>query len=138
MVDEEFVLYLKWKDNKSEIFDVGYLAQIQNQFYFMIDKKEDSKINANGNNAFEKGFITIPGFKLGKIYVSPEVFDFFKYRMSNDKSKTVYERLIDKNNLSNIDSFYLEPVQEGEAEEEKKKLLKKYKEQIDAEKDVER
>ena len=115
---EDYIFYLKWEDRK-----VGYFARIEENFYLLISKMDNAK------SAYESGFIGLPGFVPGQIYKTPELFEFFKNRIEDEKSGDVYSELIKYNGTSHIDSFSLEEVSELLEEKQKEALKVAYKHQ---------
>lgn len=52
----EKVFYVTWDDNLKNQYRVGFLAQIDENYYLVIKKQKDAE------SAYEKGFIGIPRF----------------------------------------------------------------------------
>lgn len=129
MNNRDYVFYLNWDDKDKNTFKVGYLAQIEEEFYFVIRSREKEKTE---NSAYDKGFIGIPGFRAGEIYKSKELFDFFKNRILNKYSKTPCKELAETKGKSMIDSFYLEEIEEFE--KQKRLLLEAYEKQEESKK----
>ena len=99
---------------------VGYLAQIDSSFYFVISSEK------NAESAYENGFIGIPGFKPGEIYKSHELFDFFKNRILDKDSNDPCKELAQSKGISNVDSFSLEQVSELLVNKQKETLIEAY------------
>ena len=117
----DYIFYLNWEDTIKNIRKVGYLANIENEFYLLISGEK------NAQTAYANGFIGIPGFRSGEIYKSSELFLFFKNRILNKEIENPCEELLKNEGKSMIDSFSLEEVPEGIAEKKKEALLEAYK-----------
>lgn len=119
--NKDYIFYLNWEDNMKNMRKVGYLAQIEKEFYLLVIGME------KGKTAYDNGFIGIPGFKTDEIYKSEELFSFFQNRILDKDSKNPCEELLKNEGKSMIDSFSLEEVPEGIAEKKKEALLEAYK-----------
>lgn len=128
MENKDYIFYLNWDDSEKRNFRVGYLAQIEDDFYFVIRSKEQSGKESNPN-PYDNGFIGVPGFRTGEIYKSNELFDFFKNRILDKNSKNPCKELSETRAISMIDSFYLEEFQGELADNQKRILIKAYEEQ---------
>ena len=117
---KDYIFFLNWEDNMKNIRKVGYLANIEKEFYLLI-----SDI-ANAKTAYDNGFIGIPGFRAGEIYKSSELFSFFKNRILDKESDDPCGELLKNEGKSMVDSFSIEKVPEILAERQKKILLKAY------------
>lgn len=128
MSSKDFVFYLNWEDREKNAFKVGFIAQIEKEFYLLI--KSDEKDREDERSAYDRGFIGIPGFRPGEIYKSSRLFDFFRNRILDKDSQDLRSEL-SKNNgsRSSIDSFYLELVSEISEDKQKERLLEAYKTQ---------
>lgn len=128
-MNKDYMFYLNWEDNAKNIFKVGYLAQIENEYYLVIRSDERETENNNEKSVYDRGFIGIPGFRTGEIYKSSELFDFFKNRILHKDSKDPCNELAKSEGKSMIDSFSLEEVSEILAHKQKEILLEAYKKQ---------
>ena len=129
MSNKDYIFYINWEDRDKNSFRVGYLAQIQNEFYFVIRGKDKSGNESNEKSAYDRGFIGIPGFRPGEIYKSNELFDFFKNRILDKNSKDPCSELAQTKGISMIDSFYLEEIAERLFDKQKQVLLDAYEKQ---------
>ena len=111
--NREYIFYINWEDTEKNPYRVGFLAQLESEYYFIISDQK------NAEAAYERGFIGIPGFNAGEIYKSSELFDFFKSRVLDKKSENPCEELSQTKGVSMVDSFSLEEVSD--------KMLNKYK-----------
>ena len=118
--NKDYIFFLNWEDNMKNIRKVGYLANIDKEFYLIISGK------ANAETAYENGFIGIPGFRPGEIYKSSELFSFFKNRILDKDSDNPCGELLKNQGKSMVDSFSIEEVPEILADRQKKTLLKAY------------
>lgn len=118
--NKDYIFFLNWEDNMKNIRKVGYLANIDKEFYLLICGKDNAK------TAYANGFIGIPGFRPGEVYKSSELFSFFKNRILNKELDNPCEELLENEGKSMIDSFSLEEVPEIIADRQKKALLKAY------------
>lgn len=121
--NKEYIFYLNWEDNMKNPRKVGFLAKIENEFYFVISNEK------NAEAAYNNGFIGIPAFRSGQIYKSTELFDFFKNRIQNKKSEDPCAELAKSGGKSMIDSFFVEEVPELLADRQKQALLEAYQKQ---------
>ena len=117
----DYIFYLNWEDTIKNIRKVGYLANIENEFYLLISGEK------NAQTAYANGFIGIPGFRSGEIYKSSELFLFFKNRILNKEIENPCEELLKNEGKSMIDSFSIEEVPEILAERQIETLLEAYK-----------
>lgn len=129
MNKRDYIFYLNWEDKEKNSFRVGFLAQIKNDFYLVIRDKEKTENDINQTSAYDKGFIGIPGFIPGRIYKSEELFEFFKSRVLDKKSKDPCQELSETKGVSNIDSFYVEEASEFVSDKYAEALLEAYKKQ---------
>lgn len=106
MNNKEYMFYINWKDRNNNSWQVGYLGEIEEEYYLLI--KEEKR----APKAYSSGFIGIPGFLEGRVYRSPELFDFFKNRVLDKKSDKPLSELFKTKGVSNIDSFSVEIVPE--------------------------
>lgn len=116
----DYIFYLNWEDRMKNIRKVGYLANIDQEFYLLVSGEE------NATTAYANGFIGIPGFRSGEVYKSLELFSFFKNRILNKDSDDPCKELLKNEGKSMIDSFSIEKVPEMLAEKQKEALLKAY------------
>ena len=123
MNKKDYVFNLNWDDIKKNSIKVGCLAQINEEFYFVISTEK------NAETAYQNGFIGIPGFKPGEIYKSQELFDFFKNRVLDKDSADPCEELSETKGISSIDSFSLEPVPDSLLKRQIEILLEAYEKQ---------
>ncbi len=114
--NRDYIFHLDWQDIQKNSFRVGFLAQIEKEFYFILSERKIAE------SAYNRGFVGIPGFRAGEIYRSAELFDFFERRISNKNSENPCEELAKNKGVSMVDSFTLEEVP--------KKMLPKYRETI--------
>lgn len=128
-MNKDYMFYLNWEDNEKNIFKVGYLAQIEKEYYLVIRSDERNSENSSEKSVYDRGFIGIPGFISGRIYKSPELFDFFKNRILHKDSKDPCSELTATEGKSMIDSFSLEPISDILMEKQKENLLQAYKKQ---------
>lgn len=110
--NKNYIFYLNWADKEKNPFRVGFLAQIEKEFYLVIRDKEKTENDINETTAYDNGFIGIPGFISGRIYKSEELFEFFKNRLLDKKSNDPCQELAQTKGISMIDSFYVEEVSE--------------------------
>lgn len=115
--EKEYVFYLEWEDAEKESFKVGFLAEINKMFYFVISKKQSAEL------AYNKGFVGIPGFNPGEIYYSSELFDFFERRVLDKKGINPCTELAKTQGRSLVDSFYLEEVPMEKSDQYKKLII---------------
>lgn len=121
--NKDYVFHLNWEDRIKNAWRVGYLAQIDKEFYFVISSEK------NAESAYANGFIGIPGFKPGEIYKSHELFDFFKNRILNKESDDPCSELLKNGGRSMVDSFSLEQVSEILLTKQKEILMEAYQKQ---------
>ena len=119
--NKDYIFYLMWEDELKEKRAVGYLAQIDKNFYLLISGRE------NAEKAYEKGFIGMPGFKTDEIYRSDELFAFFKNRILDKDSEDPCKELSESEGRSNIDSFLLENISGIMKDSKIKTLLEAYR-----------
>lgn len=106
-------LYINWEDNQQNTYRVGILARISNTYYLKTYvKKSDYE-----RDAYSHGYIGIPGFIPGRLYMSTnQLFDFFKRRVfapnSTDNSIDFLEKLKQTNGVTLTDSFSIEEMPE--------------------------
>lgn len=121
--NRDYIFYLNWEDSISNIRKVGYLANIDKNFYLVISSEK------NAQTAYANGFVGIPGFKPDEIYKSEELFDFFKNRISDKDSEDPCKELSKNEGKSMVDSFSLQEVPEILADKQRQVLLETYKKQ---------
>lgn len=120
MNNKEYMFYINWKDRNNNSWQVGYLGEIEEEYYLLIkDLKRAPK-------AYSSGFIGIPGFLEGRVYRSPELFDFFKNRVLDKKSEEPLSELFRTKGVSNIDSFSVEVVPEELVPDKQEELKAAY------------
>ena len=118
--NKDYVFHLNWQDREKNSFRVGFLAEIEKEFYFILSKRKTAE------SAYKIGFVGIPGFKVGEIYKSTELFDFFERRISSKRLEDPCEELAQSGGISMVDSFYLEQVSDTMLPKYKKIILKTY------------
>ena len=120
MNNKEYMFYINWQDRNNINWQVGYLGEIEEEYYLLIkDEKRAPK-------AYLSGFIGIPGFLQGRVYRSPELFDFFKNRVLAKKSEEPLSELFRTKGVSNIDSFSVEVVPEELVPDKQEELKTAY------------
>lgn len=92
-------LVLKWKKNEN-IFSLGVLEKKENNFIFTINETELK-------NAIKHGCMGIGNFDFLKtVYVSEELFDFFKFRIPS-RTHVDIENILKEYNLKEYDEMEL-------------------------------
>jgi len=81
--------YVKWKDKDNKEYIVAFLAKKENRYYFIYNHNEKMLKEAQS-----KGFTIIPTFVDKKMYVSNNLFGFFKRRIPEENRIELWENLI--------------------------------------------
>lgn len=119
--NRDYIFHLNWQDMQKNSFRVGFLAQIQKEYYFILSERKTAE------SAYNRGFVGIPGFKAGEIYKSAELFDFFERRISDKNAENPCEELLKNGGVSMVDSFTLEEASDKMASKYKETILEAYK-----------
>lgn len=122
MENRDYIFDVKWQDRHKEMYTVAMLAQIDKEYYFI---SSDSR---HLQKAYKSGYVGIPGFKIGEVYKSSKLFDFFINRVLNKDSINPCEELVNTRGISMIDSFSVEEVsEEARVRKNKRNILEAYK-----------
>lgn len=77
--------YVKWKD-----YIVAFLAKKEEKYYFIYNHNEEML-----QQAYKNGFTFIPTFMDKKLYVSNELFGFFKGRIPEEERNDIWGKMLE-------------------------------------------
>lgn len=123
-MNKDYIFNINWEDRHKNIHKIGVLAQLDNQYYLIVENK--GKINEGKIKEENNELGALPGFRPRKVYKSLEMFEFFKKRVLRTPDIDYCEELIKTGGKSMTDSFSVEKVSEEEHKEQKAKILETY------------
>ena len=119
-MNKDYVFSINWEDRFKNVHEIGFLARIEGEYYLTLKKWDEVK------EARKNGYDRLPGFEVGKIYRTKELFESFKDRVLRGINIDYCEELSKTGGRSMINSFFVEKLSEERAKEKKSKILKAY------------
>lgn len=117
-MNKDYVFNVNWEDRHKDTHTIAILAKIKEEYYLV---SSDSK---HIKRAQKAGYIGIPGFEIGEVYKSSELFDYFKNRILDKNSNDPCKELAETKGISLIDSFSVDEILEKKDIEKSKQIIK--------------